>query len=108
MAGLRSILETSLPLSELVLRGTVMYLAVFALMRLVGQRESGGLGITDVLLVVLVAEAAAPGLHGDAESLGDALIVVSSILFWSVAVDAVMARRPRRQSLRRRCRHPRS
>uniref|UniRef100_UPI0008324B7F DUF421 domain-containing protein n=1 Tax=Rhodococcus phenolicus TaxID=263849 RepID=UPI0008324B7F len=62
---------------------------------LVGQRESGGLGITDVLLVVLVAEAAAPGLHGEATSLADALILVSTILFWSVCVDALAYRFPR-------------
>src|SRR3712207_1694603 len=95
MAGLRSILETSLPLSELVLRGTVMYLAVLALMRVVGQRESGGLGMTDVLLVVLVAEAAAPGLHGDAASVTDSVVLVATVLFWSIAVDAIAYRSPR-------------
>lgn len=64
-------------------------------MRLVGQRESGGLGLTDVLLVVLVAEAAAAGLHGAAESITDGVVVVAAILFWSVAVDAVAYRFPR-------------
>lgn len=34
----------------------------------------------NVVVVVLVAEAAAPGLHGDARSLGDATIVVSILL----------------------------
>lgn len=64
-------------------------------MRVVGQRESGGLGITDVLLVVLVAEAAAPGLHGDAQSVGEALVIVATVLLWSVAFDAVSYRWPR-------------
>jgi uncharacterized membrane protein YcaP (DUF421 family) len=65
------------------------------LMQIVGQRESGGLGLTDVLLVVLVAEAAAVGLHGDADSVTDGLVVVGTILFWSVLLDAVAYRFPR-------------
>lgn len=89
-----SVLEITLPPGELILRGTLSFLALLALMRIIGQRESGGLGLTDILLVVLVAEAAAPGLYGDAESIGDTLLLVSTILFWSVAVDAVSYRWP--------------
>jgi uncharacterized membrane protein YcaP (DUF421 family) len=85
----------TVPLVESVIRGTVLYLVVLLLMRLVGQRESGGLGITDVLLVVLVAEAAAPGLHGEASSLVDALVLVGVLMFWSVCVDALAYRFPR-------------
>jgi len=44
-------------LLELVLRGSVMYLAVFAAMR-VFRRESGALSTADLLVVVLVADAA--------------------------------------------------
>jgi uncharacterized membrane protein YcaP (DUF421 family) len=87
--------EVTLPVGELVVRGTVIFLVLLLFMRIVGHRESGALGITDVLLVVLVAEAAAPGLHGDASSAGDAIVVVVSILFWSVAVDPVAYRWPR-------------
>lgn len=68
MPDWQSMFDPTLPLLELFIRGTVSFLALLALMRIVGQREAGGLGITDVLLVVLVAEAAAPGLHGDAQS----------------------------------------
>lgn len=61
----------------------------------VGRRESGGLGITDVLVVVLVAEAGAASLHGKAESIADGLVLVLTILFWSVAVDALAYLFPR-------------
>ena len=77
------------PVLEIVLRGTVTFLALTLLMRVVGQRESGGLGITDILIVVLVADAAGAGLRGDAASIGDSLVLVGTILFWSVALDAV-------------------
>jgi uncharacterized membrane protein YcaP (DUF421 family) len=65
------------------------------MMRVIGQREAGGLGITDVLLVVLVAEAAAAGLHGEANSVTDSVLLVATILFWSVVFDAIAYRWPR-------------
>jgi uncharacterized membrane protein YcaP (DUF421 family) len=89
MSEWQSIFLPTVPVVDGIARGTITFLALLAFMRIVGQRESGGLGITDVLLVVLVTEAAAPGLHGDAKSVADGLIVVATILFWSVAVDAV-------------------
>ena len=85
---------TSVPLLESVVRGTVTYLVVLLLMRLVGQREAGGIGITDVLLVVLVAQAAAPGLSGEADSITDSVVSVVTILLWSVVIDALSYRFP--------------
>jgi uncharacterized membrane protein YcaP (DUF421 family) len=43
-----SMFEPSIPLLEAFVRGTVMFLVLFLLMRVVGQRESGALGLTDV------------------------------------------------------------
>lgn len=86
--------EPAAPLLEAFARGTIIFLALLALMRVVGQREAGGLGITDVLLVVLVAEGAAVGLHGHAKSITEGLVMITTILFWSVAVDAVAYRWP--------------
>lgn len=88
------ILSLSMPLTEGIVRGTITYLVLLGLLRIVGQRESGGLGITDVLLVVLVADAAGVGLHGSATSIGDGFVLVVTILFWSVAVDALAYRFP--------------
>lgn len=94
MVDLQSIFAPTVPLLEGAVRGTVTFLVLLVLMRLVGRREAGGLGITDVLLVVLVAQAAAAGLHGQAESISDGMVVVATILFWSVAVDAIAYRFP--------------
>lgn len=79
-------------LLETFLRGTVIFLVILALMRVVGQREAGGLGLTDVLLVVLIAEASAVGLHGTSHSVTDSLLLIVTIIFWSVVVDAVSYR----------------
>ncbi|MEX5258048.1 DUF421 domain-containing protein [Kocuria arenosa] len=88
-------LATTTPVVELLLRGTVTFLALIVALRIVGQRESGGLGLTDLLVVVLVADAASVGLQGDAGSLGDSFVLVVTILFWSVALDALSYRWPR-------------
>jgi len=44
--------------------------------------------------VVLVAEAAAPGLAGESKSVFDSLLVIATIFAWSVAIDAAAYRWP--------------
>lgn len=80
---------------ELCLRGTVTFLVLTAMMRTAGQREAGGLGLTDVFLVVLVAQAFAPGLVGGSGSLTDGALLAATVIVWSVALDAVTYRWPR-------------
>ncbi len=72
---------------ELALRGTVVYLALFALLRLVLKRESGGIGITDLLVVVLIADAAQNAMAGQYRSVGDGLVLVGTIVFWCYALE---------------------
>ncbi|WP_448071551.1 DUF421 domain-containing protein [Georgenia yuyongxinii] len=90
-----AIFAPSVPVGELLVRGTVTFLALMALLRLVGQRESGGLGLTDLLVVVLAADAASTGLTGDAATIADGLVLVGTILVWSVTLDALAYRWPR-------------
>ncbi|MEV6180502.1 YetF domain-containing protein [Streptomyces sp. NPDC052015] len=95
MPDLSAMFTLETPVLELIIRGAVIFLSLLLLMRVTGQRESGGLGLTDVLLVVLIAEATAGGLVGDSHSVTDGLIVVTTILICSVAVDAAAYRFPR-------------
>lgn len=90
-----SVFLPTAPVAELLVRGTVTFLALILLLRLVGQRESGGLGMTDLLVVVLVADAASAGLTGNSETIGDGLMLVGTILGWSVVLDAVTYRWPK-------------
>ncbi|RBY79655.1 DUF421 domain-containing protein [Blastococcus sp. TF02A-26] len=99
MVDWQSLFEPTVPLLEGFARGTATYLALLVLMRLVGQRESGGLGITDVLLVVLVADAAGTGMTGDADSVVDGFVLAGTVIFWSIAIDAVTYRFPRLSAL---------
>jgi len=91
----QSIFDPNLSFAEAFVRGTVTFLAMVVLMRVGGQRESGGLSLTDGLFVVLVAEAVAAGLHGDAKSVTEGIVLVATIVFWCVLVDAIGYRYPR-------------
>lgn len=82
------------PVVELVVRGSVMFLVLFVLLRLVGKREAGAHSLTDLLVVVLVAQAAAHGMGGEASSVLDSVILIATVLFWSIALDALAYRWP--------------
>jgi uncharacterized membrane protein YcaP (DUF421 family) len=74
-------------LLEMFVRGTAMYLVLFAMLRFVLKREAGGLSISDLLLVVLLADAAQNGMAGEYRSITEGIILVSTIIFWNFAID---------------------
>jgi uncharacterized membrane protein YcaP (DUF421 family) len=46
---------------EMFARGTIMYLALFAIFHFIVQRQRSAIGIPDVLVIVLIADAAQNG-----------------------------------------------
>jgi uncharacterized membrane protein YcaP (DUF421 family) len=72
---------------ELFLRGSVMYWFLFVVFRTVLKRDVGAVGIADVLLLVLVADAAQNAMSGEYKSVSDGLILVSTILGWNLVLD---------------------
>lgn len=72
---------------EMLLRGTVMYLSLFLLMRFVLKREAGSIGTADLLMVVVIADAAQNALAGNYQSITDGVILVATILFWNYTLD---------------------
>jgi uncharacterized membrane protein YcaP (DUF421 family) len=77
----------TIPVLETFIRGSLMYLALFALMRFILKRESGSLGITDLLVLVLLSEASQNALASDYKSITDGVLLVSVIIFWSHALN---------------------
>ena len=75
------------PLLEIFFRGTVMYLAIYFLLRFVLKRQAGSLGIADVLVLVLIADAAQNAMADEYRSLTNGLLLVATIVFWSFALD---------------------
>lgn len=72
---------------EMFVRGTIMYLVIFALLRFVLKRQTGALSIPDLLLVVLLADAAQNGMADEYRSVTEGIMLVGTIVFWNFAID---------------------
>jgi uncharacterized membrane protein YcaP (DUF421 family) len=83
----RSIFALDTPILEIFIRGSIVYLSIFFLFRLVLKRQTGSLGIADILLVVLVADAAQNAMGGDYKSIPDGLFLVAVLAFWSYMLE---------------------
>jgi uncharacterized membrane protein YcaP (DUF421 family) len=77
----------SIPPLETLVRGTVMYWLLFLLFRFVVRRDVGSMGIADILLIVIVADAAQNGMAGDGKSVTDAALLVITLVAWNMALD---------------------
>jgi uncharacterized membrane protein YcaP (DUF421 family) len=89
----RAVFVPKTPLLELVVRGTIVYLALFAMLR-IGKRQAGTLSVTDLLVLVLIADAAQNAMAGEYRSVPDGLVLVGTIVFWSYALDWLGYRYP--------------
>ena len=82
----RAMFVPSGSLVELVVRASLMYLMILAGFRLF-RREPGSLSVSDLLVVVLIADAAQNGMAGEYKSLTEGAIVVATIFAWNYALD---------------------
>ena len=71
---------------EIVIRGTIMYIGMYALLR-VFRRQAGSVGIADLLVIVVIADAAQNGMAGDSRSITEALILITTIVLWDWFFD---------------------
>ena len=61
--------ELHVPAWELMVRATVIYLALLVALRLFGKREVGQFTLIDLVLILLVANAVQPAMTGPDVSL---------------------------------------
>ena len=80
-------------LLELVVRSSLMYLLILAGFRLF-RRDAGSLSVSDLLVVVLIADAAQNGMAGEYKSITEGAIVVGTIFAWNYALDWLAYRSP--------------
>ncbi|WP_026732566.1 DUF421 domain-containing protein [Fischerella sp. PCC 9605] len=73
----------SISVAELIIRGSLVYLALFSVLRLLPSRQLGTLGIADLLVVVLFAEAAQNAMASNYTSITEGAILVGTVIFWS-------------------------
>jgi len=73
-------------LIEIFIRGSILYLVMFLLLR-VFRRQAGALGIADLLVIVVIADAAQNGMAGDSKSITEAVLLIITIFFWNYLLD---------------------
>lgn len=71
---------------EIIIRGTIMYLAIFALLRIF-RRQAGSFSIADLIVIVIIADAAQNGMAGDSKSVTESVLLICTIIFWDFFLD---------------------
>ncbi|HVZ46648.1 MAG TPA: YetF domain-containing protein [Ramlibacter sp.] len=83
-------LDTS-PL-ELVLRGTLIYWALLLTFRFVLRRDLGSLNVSDVLFIVIVADASQNGMSGGYDTVSEAMVLIGTLAGWNYLLDVASYR----------------
>lgn len=76
-----------LPPLEIVIRGSVIYWFLFLVFRFVLRRDTGSLGVADMLLIVIVADASQNGMAGEYKTLTEGIILLCTIFGWNLLID---------------------
>ena len=82
-----SLIELNVSPLELVVRGTCFYWFLFLIFRFVMRRDVGGIGVADVLLVVLIADASQNAMTGGYTSLAEGAVLVATLVGWKFLLD---------------------
>jgi uncharacterized membrane protein YcaP (DUF421 family) len=83
----REIFVPQASLAGVIVRGTLTYLLLFLILRFFLKRQTGVIGIADLLVVVLVADAAQNAMAAEYKSITEGALLVFTIVFWNYAVD---------------------
>lgn len=94
MDALVALFRIEMPVWEIVLRGSAIYLSLFLIFRFVVHRDIGAVGLADILVLVLVADAAQNAMAGDYHTISEGLILVATLISWNVLFDWLAYRFP--------------
>jgi uncharacterized membrane protein YcaP (DUF421 family) len=90
----RAIFEPTLGLAEIVFRGSIMYLALFVILRFIARRQAGSFGPADLLVIVLIADASQNALGKEYTSVTEGIVLVLTIVAWEYVIDWLAWRYP--------------
>ena len=82
-----------------VVRISTIYLFLYFLLRFVLKREAGALGLTDVLVIVLIADAVQNGMAGGYNTVLGGLVAGVTIVSWDYALSWLSFQSPRLRRL---------
>lgn len=76
-----------MPVAEIFVRGSAIYWFLFLLFRFLLRRDVGSLGIPDVLLLVIVADASQNAMAGQYTTIAEGLVLIGTICGWNLLFD---------------------
>jgi uncharacterized membrane protein YcaP (DUF421 family) len=79
---------------ELFVRGTLTYFFLFLLFRFVVRRDTGTMGPSDLLVLVIIADASQNAMAGEYTSVPDGFVLIATIIGWSYALNFLSFRFP--------------
>ncbi|RBA25457.1 DUF421 domain-containing protein [Herminiimonas fonticola] len=77
----------SVPISEMIIRGTAIYWFLFIVFRFVIPRDVGAIGIADILILVIIADASQNAMSGDYKTITDGMVLIAVMVGWNLAFD---------------------
>ena len=86
--------DLHVPAWELAVRSTGIYIAVLLGLRLFGKREVGQFTLTDLVLILLLANAVQPAMTGPDTSLTGGLVIIATLIVVNRAIALARARLP--------------
>ncbi|WP_447725940.1 DUF421 domain-containing protein [Sphingomonas koreensis] len=82
---------------DIVLRASVMFAILFALLRLMGKRELGQMTPFELVMLVVVGDLIQQGITHNDFSLTGATLAIATFAFWTVVLGWVVYLSPRAQ-----------
>ena len=87
MSWLGSLFEFHVSALELIVRGTLVYWLLFLIFRFILRRDVGAVGIADILLLVIVADASQNAMAGGYTTVGEGAVLILTIIGWNWLLD---------------------
>jgi len=74
-------------LFEIVIRGAIMYFTIFLLLRIILRGRTSAVTMSDLIVMVVIADAAQNAMSNNYTSLTDGIVLVATIVLCSFLVD---------------------
>lgn len=84
---------------DIVIRASVMFAILFALLRLMGKRELGQMTPFELVMLVVVGDLIQQGITHNDFSLTGATLAIATFAFWTVVLGWVVYLSPRAQRI---------
>jgi len=91
---LEEVFGLTMPLWEIGLRASLVYLLLIVLLRAIPKRNAGHISPNDMLTLILVGTLGADAITGDSTSIGDMTLMIGLVLGWGYLLDLAEYRLP--------------